>query len=107
MRAVGLRTRVTAVCALGALAVSVALAGATYELVRTSLLDERERAAVRAATLDGSLVRQGLAGDEPDIALVLRSLDTGEARRPLRGPRAGPLRPPARSRREPASGGGG
>jgi signal transduction histidine kinase len=83
MRAVGLRTRVTAVCALGALAVSVALAGATYELVRTSLLDERERAAVRAATLDGSLVRQGLAGDEPDIALVLRSLDTGEARRPL------------------------
>ncbi len=83
MRAVGLRTRVTAVFALGALAVSVALAGATYEIVRTSLLDERERAAVRAATLDGSLVRQGLAGDEPDIALVLRNLDTGETRRPL------------------------
>ena len=83
MRAVGLRARVTAVFALGALAVSVALAGATYEIVRTSLLDERERAAVRAATLDGSLVRQGLAGDEPDIALVLRNLDTGETRRPL------------------------
>jgi signal transduction histidine kinase len=83
VRAVGLRTRVTAVFALGALSVSVALAGATYEIVRTSLLDERERAAVRAATLDGSLVRQGLAGDEPDIALVLRNLDTGESRRPL------------------------
>jgi signal transduction histidine kinase len=83
VRAVGLRTRITAVFALGALAVSVALAGATYEIVRTSLLDERERAAVRSATLDGSLVRQGLAGDEPDIALVLRSLDTGESRRPL------------------------
>ena len=83
MRAVGLGTRVTAVFALGALAVSVALAGATYEIVRASLLEEREDAAVRAATLDGSLVRQGLAGDQPDIALVLRNLDTGEARRPL------------------------
>ena len=83
MRAVGLRARVTTVFALGALAVSVALAGATYEIVRTSLLDERERAAVRAATLDGSLVRQGLAGNDPDIALVLRNLDTGESRRPL------------------------
>ena len=83
MRAVGLRARVTAVFALGALAVSVALAGATYEIVRTSLLDERERAAVRAATLDGSLVRQGLSGEDPDIALVLRNLDTGESRRPL------------------------
>ena len=83
MRAVGLRTRVTAVFALGALAVSVALAGATYEIVRTSLLVERERAAVRAASLDGSLVRQGLASGDPDIALVLRNLDTGPSRRPL------------------------
>jgi two-component system sensor histidine kinase MtrB len=79
----GLRTRVTAVFALGALALSVALAGTTYELVRSSLLAERERAAIRAASLDGALVRQGLAGDEPDIALVLRNLETGDTRRPL------------------------
>ena len=83
MRRVGLRTRVTTVFALGALALSMALAGTTYELVRTSLLDERERAAVRAATLDGALVRQGLSGDEPDISLVLRNLETGDTRRPL------------------------
>ena len=83
MRAVGLRTRVTTVFALGALALSVALAGATYEFVRAVLLDDRESAAIRAASLDGSLVRQGLAGEEPDIALVLRNLDTGETRRPL------------------------
>ena len=83
MSRVGLRTRVTAVFALGALALSVALAGATYELVRTSLLQERERAAVRAATLDGALVRQGLSGDEPDISLVLRNLEAGDTRRPL------------------------
>ena len=83
MRRVGLRTRVTAVFAAGALALSAALAGTTYELVRTSLLEERERAAVRAATLDASLVRQGLSGDEPDISLVLRNLETGDTRRPL------------------------
>ena len=83
MRSFGLRARITTGFALGALALSAALAGTTYELVRTSLLSERERAAIRAASLDSSLVRQGLAGDEPDIALVLRSLETGESRRPL------------------------
>ncbi|MBW3639598.1 MAG: HAMP domain-containing histidine kinase [Actinobacteria bacterium] len=83
MRARGLRARITAVFALGALALSVALAGATYELTRQSLLDERERAAVRAAYFDAALIRQGLGGDDPDLAEVLRSLDTGETRRPL------------------------
>ena len=83
MRRVGLRTRVTAVFALGALALSAALAGTTYELVRTGLLEEREKAAVRAATLDGSLVRQGLAAEDPDVSLVLRNLETGDTRRPL------------------------
>ena len=83
LRARGLRARITAVFALGALALSVALAGATYELTRQSLLDERERAAVRAAYFDAALIRQGLGGDDPDLAEVLRSLDTGETRRPL------------------------
>ena len=73
----------TAVFALGALALSVALAFTAYELVRSSLLAERERAAIRAASLDGGLVRQGMAGDEPDIALVLGTLETGDTRRPL------------------------
>src|SRR5919107_906914 len=50
------------------------------ELVRTSLLEEREQAAVRAATLDGALVRQGLSGDEPDISLLLGALETGDTR---------------------------
>jgi len=83
VRALGLRARITSVFALGALALSAALAGATYELTRQSLLDERERAAVRAAYFDAALIRQGLGGDDPDLAQVLRSLDTGEARRPL------------------------
>ncbi|MGI8536836.1 MAG: ATP-binding protein [Mycobacteriales bacterium] len=83
MKALGLRARITSVFALGALALSAALAGATYELTRQSLLDERERAAVRAAYFDAALIRQGLGGEDPDLAQILRSLDTGETRRPL------------------------
>ncbi len=83
MRPLGLRARVTSVFTLGALGLSMALAVATYELTRTSLLEERERSAVRAAYFDAALINQGLGGAEPDLAQVLRNLDTGEARRPL------------------------
>lgn len=79
----GLRARITAVFALGALALSASLAGATYGLTRQSLLVERERAAVRAAYVDAALVRQGLASTDPDLARLLQDLDTGEQRRPL------------------------
>lgn len=83
MRPLGLRARITAVFALGALSLSAALAGTTYEITRRSLLDERERAAVRAAYFDAALVRQGLGSDDPDVGQVLQNLDTGEQRRPL------------------------
>ncbi|TAL23224.1 MAG: HAMP domain-containing histidine kinase [Frankiales bacterium] len=73
----------TAVFAAGALALSASLAFATYELTRSNLLDERERAAVRAAYLDASFVRTGLGGTDPDIVAALQNLDTGEVRRPL------------------------
>ena len=79
----GLRARVTVVFAAGALGLSASLAVTTYELTRQSLLDERERAAVRAAYFDAALIQQGLAGDSPDILQVLRNIDTGEQRRPL------------------------
>lgn len=81
--ALGLRARITAVFAAGALALSASLAFATYELTRSNLLDERERAAVRAAYLDASFVRTGLGGTDPDIVAALQNLDTGEVRRPL------------------------
>ena len=83
MSLLGLRARITAVFAAGALALSASLAFATYELTRSNLLDERERAAVRAAYLDASFVRTGLGGDDPDIVAALQNLDTGEVRRPL------------------------
>ena len=83
MSRLGLRARITAVFALGALALSTSLAFATYELTRGSLLDERERAAVRAAYLDAAFIRTGLGGEDPDISAALQNLDTGEVRRPL------------------------
>ena len=83
MRRLGLRARITAVFALGALFLSASLASATYQLVRGSLLDERERAAVRAAYLDAAFIRTGLGGEDPDISAALQNLDTGEVRRPL------------------------
>jgi two-component system sensor histidine kinase MtrB len=79
----GLRARITAGFALGALALSAALAVSTYELTRSSLVAERERAAVRAAYFDAAFVRTGLGGENPDVRAALEALNTGEARRPL------------------------
>jgi signal transduction histidine kinase len=80
MKPVGLRTRVTAGFAAGALALSVSMALVSYQLTRSSLLEERERTTVRAAYFDATVVRAGLAADQPDIVAVLRSLDTGDNR---------------------------
>ncbi|MEU4555341.1 sensor histidine kinase [Micromonospora violae] len=83
MRRLGLRTRVTAAFAVGALLLSASMALISYELTRRSLLDERERIALRAAYFDATVVRAGLDTDTPDVVEVLRSLDTGGSRRPV------------------------
>lgn len=83
MRRPGLRTRVTATFALGALAVSTVVAIASYDLTRNTLFSGRERSAVRSAYTDASIVQAGLAGDNPDVISVLRSLDTGASRHAL------------------------
>lgn len=82
MRRLGLRARVTAVFALGACVLSVALSVAVYEVTRQNLITERERTLVRSAYFDAVIVREGLSGDTP-VADVLRNLDTGDARRPV------------------------
>jgi signal transduction histidine kinase len=82
MRRAGLRVRVIAGFAAGALALSATMALASYQVARQSLLAERERTAVGAAFYDAAVVRSGLgAATQPDITAVLRSLDTGENRR--------------------------
>ncbi|RIV41502.1 sensor histidine kinase [Micromonospora radicis] len=81
MRRLGLRARVTAAFAVGALLLSASMALVSYELTRRTLLDERERAVVRAAYYDAAVVRAGLATENPDVGEALRSLDTGTSRR--------------------------
>ncbi|MGS2616778.1 ATP-binding protein [Micromonospora sp. LZ34] len=83
MRRLGLRARVTAGFAVGALLLAASMALVSYELTRRSLLDERERTALRAAYFDAAVVRAGLDTGAPDVVEVLRSLDTGGNRRPL------------------------
>src|SRR5688500_10620063 len=81
MKRPGLRTRVTVGFGIGALLVSAAVALLSYQLTERFLLQERERSAVRATYLEAGIVRAGLAADHPDIAGVLRTLDTGGKRR--------------------------
>ncbi|MET0495610.1 MAG: HAMP domain-containing sensor histidine kinase [Actinoplanes sp.] len=82
MRRAGLRVRLIAGFAAGALALSATMALASYQVARQSLLAERERTAVRAAYYDASVVRSGLGATvRPDLLAVLRTLDTGENRR--------------------------
>jgi two-component system sensor histidine kinase MtrB len=83
VRPLGLRARVTALFALGALVLSAALAIASYEFTRQSLLQERERTAVRAAYFDAAIVQSGLRADQPQVTEVLAALATGEQRRPF------------------------
>jgi signal transduction histidine kinase len=81
MRRPGLRVRVTAGFAAGALAVSATMALVSYQFTRRSLISEREGTAVRAATYDAAVVQAGLGPARPDIVALLRSLDTGDTRR--------------------------
>jgi two-component system, OmpR family, sensor histidine kinase MtrB len=84
LRSPGLRSRVIAGFAAGALALSATMAFVSYEITRRSLLDERESTNVRAAYYDAAVVRSGITTvTNPDIASVLRSLDTGDTRRAL------------------------
>jgi two-component system, OmpR family, sensor histidine kinase MtrB len=83
MRRLGLRARVTAAFALGALALSAALSVASYQLVRQNLLTDRERALVRSGYFDAAVVREGLRAENANVQEVLRNLDTGDLRRPV------------------------
>ena len=80
MRRVGLRTRVSAAFAIGALLLSACVSLISYELVRRTLFSERERTAVRATYFDAAVVDAGLTGRAPRVLDVLQSLDTGADR---------------------------
>jgi signal transduction histidine kinase len=73
-RARGLRSSVTLAFALGALALSVALALGTYFVARHQLLEQRERTAIRQAFSDGALVRDSLLTSGAQVSDVLGSI---------------------------------
>jgi two-component system sensor histidine kinase MtrB len=80
VRPIGLRTRVSAAFALGALILSACISLLSYESTRRTLFAERERTAVRATYYDAAVVNAGIAGADPNASDVLRSLDTGSDR---------------------------
>ncbi|WP_199516637.1 sensor histidine kinase [Nucisporomicrobium flavum] len=77
---VGLRTRVSAAFAVGALLLSACVSMVSYELARSTLIHERERTALRATYFDATVVDAGLPSRSSDVGEVLRSLDTGADR---------------------------
>jgi two-component system sensor histidine kinase MtrB len=82
MRKAGLRVRVIAGFAAGALTLSALMALVSFQITRHSLLSEREGTAVRVAYYDAAVVQAGLrASVQPDLGGLLGSLDTGESRR--------------------------
>lgn len=83
MSRMGLRARATAAFTAGAALLSAGLAAATWEVTRRNLVAERERTVVRSVYFDAAVARSGLTGEDPDVLAVLRSLDTGDTRRPL------------------------
>jgi two-component system, OmpR family, sensor histidine kinase MtrB len=80
VRRAGLRTRVSAAFAVGALALSAGVTFVSYELISNTLFRERERAAVRATYFDAAAINGGLGGSSPDVGELLQSLDIGADR---------------------------
>jgi two-component system, OmpR family, sensor histidine kinase MtrB len=76
-RRIGLRARTAAAFGLTALVLAVTLAALAYGIVRRSLLDERESAAMRQGYTNARLVRSGLRGSDADIPRLLSGLQVG------------------------------
>jgi signal transduction histidine kinase len=83
VKRLGLRAKVTATFAAGALAISAATAVLTYDLTRSTQLASRQRSAIRLAYFDAAVVQAGLSSPDPDVIALLRSLDTGATRHDL------------------------
>jgi two-component system, OmpR family, sensor histidine kinase MtrB len=75
-RRLGLRTRVTAAFALGALGLALLLSLLTYTLSSTYLLRQREASALRQAFVNARFVQAGLRAADPDVPGLLSDLET-------------------------------
>jgi two-component system, OmpR family, sensor histidine kinase MtrB len=72
----GLRTRVTAAFALGALGLALLLSLLTYTLSSTYLLRQREASALRQAFVNARFIQAGLRVANPDVPELLGDLET-------------------------------
>ena len=70
----GLRTRVLLMFSFGALLLAVFLAAAAYSFTRSSLVSQRDRAAVTAATRNASVASAELSGLPVDAETAIRRL---------------------------------
>ncbi len=82
-RRLGLRARITITFALGALALSVLLAGTTYLVARQTLIRQREASALRQTYVNARVMRDSLRSADPDILQLLSSLQTPAGSFPL------------------------
>ncbi|HET7487577.1 MAG TPA: HAMP domain-containing sensor histidine kinase [Acidimicrobiales bacterium] len=78
---VGLRWRLTAAFAIGALVVSAGLAIVTYQTARAYLLRQREASALRQAFVNARLVAVSLQAEPEDPSGLLSSVETGSGSR--------------------------
>jgi two-component system, OmpR family, sensor histidine kinase MtrB len=72
----GLRTRVAAAFALGALGLALLLSLLTYTLSSTYLLRQREASALRQAFVNARFIQAGLRAADPDVPGLLSDLET-------------------------------
>jgi two-component system sensor histidine kinase MtrB len=72
----GLRARVTATFAIGALALSTIMAGITYFTARQSFLNERQSTDQRQAFANASLIQNSLRSPGTQVAQLIGSVDT-------------------------------
>ncbi|MBK9181196.1 MAG: HAMP domain-containing histidine kinase [Acidimicrobiales bacterium] len=79
----GLRARITLAFALGALLLSLVLAGTTYAIVRESLVRQRERTALDRTYVNARLLRDALRTSDPDVPRLLDSLQISAGSRPV------------------------
>jgi signal transduction histidine kinase len=70
----GLRARITLAFALGAMLLSTLLAGTTYLLTRSNVIEERESTALRVAYVNARRVQERLPAQPLDILTALGSL---------------------------------
>jgi signal transduction histidine kinase len=75
-RRTGLRTRVTAAFALGALGLALLLSLLTYTLSSAYLIRQREASALRQAFVNARFIQAGLRAADPDVPGLLSSLET-------------------------------